>query len=254
MLILLNQSKQLQNSQNNCEKITNINLNQKTIELVNLIKELSIDKFASITNEKHILAEILYQRIISFRQEDLITKGSTAIFTCQTGIYDILQAAQKSKAELDFMQNNFRMLSGFYGMLRPLDYIIPIKLEMNIRLKNPFGKYVSDFWQDTICNMLNQEIIQLGKKYIINFATKEYCKTIDFSKINAKVITLKAYYKFEKYGDVKSYEEKKFFGHICNYIIKNNITDPNKIKEFNNFGYSFSNEHSTENQFVFKKD
>jgi len=145
-------------------------------------------------------------------------------------------------------------LSGLYGLLRPLDLIQPYRLEMGVKFINPYGKDLYQFWDNRITDALNSGFAKEQQPILINLASNEYFKAIKTNNLNAKVIS--PVFKDFKNGQYKiiSCYAKKARGLMSAYIIKNGLTDPQRIKDFNIAGYYFCPEQSEENQWVFLRD
>ncbi len=155
--------------------------------------------------------------------------------------------------DFDFAQQHLRMLSGLYGVLRPLDLMQPYRLEMGIRLENPQGKDLYHFWGDIITEKLNQTLADCGDKILINLASDEYFKAVKPKKLQADII--KPVFLDEKNGKFKviSFYAKKARGLMSRYIIENRLTAPEQLKAFNTNGYFFDEAASGKNELVFKR-
>ncbi|HIL04371.1 MAG TPA: peroxide stress protein YaaA, partial [Candidatus Thioglobus autotrophicus] len=150
---------------------------------------------------------------------------------------------------LEFAQDHLRMLSGLYGVVRPLDLIEPYRLEMGTRLENANGKNLYEFWGDKISNILNDD----EQEVIINLASNEYFKGIDKKSLNAKIISIAfKEFKGDKYKIIGIYA-KRARGLMVNYMIKNRITSPEPLKAFETEGYQFREEMSDETTWVFTR-
>ncbi len=164
-------------------------------------------------------------------------------------VYRGLNANEMSEDDLQFAQNHLRILSGLYGVLRPLDLIQPYRLEMGTKLKYYSYKNLYQFWGNKITKQLNAD---LGDdEYIINLASTEYYKSVQETKLKAKVITpIFKDFNHGKYKVVAIYA-KNARGVMSNYIIKNSITNPEMIKSFNGNGYAFDPTQSDKINWVF---
>ncbi|MDP7567644.1 MAG: peroxide stress protein YaaA, partial [Flavobacteriales bacterium] len=153
-----------------------------------------------------------------------------------------------NKSDNDFAQNNLRILSGLYGILKPNDLILPYRLEMGTKLKTIKENNLYRFWQDKLHQNIGEE---LNNEVLINLASNEYSKVLKLNKLKSEVIT--PVFKDYKNGKLKviSFFAKKARGEMCNFIIKNKINSIEEIKQFNRNNYNFSEEESTVNNLVF---
>jgi cytoplasmic iron level regulating protein YaaA (DUF328/UPF0246 family) len=145
------------------------------------------------------------------------------------------------------------MLSGLYGVLRPLDLMQPYRLEMGTQFENKQGKNLYEFWGTKITDQINKELKVSKSKYLINLASNEYFKSIQENNINAEIIV--PVFKDFKNGKYKiiSFYAKKARGLMTAYIIKNRLKNPQELKEFNVDGYKLSKSESSGNNFVFQR-
>ncbi|MCO5232533.1 MAG: peroxide stress protein YaaA [Chitinophagales bacterium] len=172
-----------------------------------------------------------------------------AIYAFNGDVYVGLDAYTMDKKNIQFAQNHLRILSGLYGMLRPLDLIYPYRLEMGTSLAVENNKNLYQFWSHRVTTQLNKE---LGRSdYLINLASEEYFKVIETKSLMAQVITPVFYeYKNGQYKIISFYA-KKARGLMARYIIDNQINSPELIKNFNSKDYSFSEPLSKDNQWAF---
>ena len=175
-----------------------------------------------------------------------------AILAFNGDVYDGINATAFSEEELKIAQEKIRILSGLYGILKPLDLMQAYRLEMGTKLS--FGKYENlyKFWQQKITKTLNNELKEKGG-VLINLASQEYFKAIDTSKLNAEIITPE--FKDNKDGNYKmiSFFAKKARGLMCRFIVQNNISNPEELKAFDLNGYYFNNQLSKGNNWVFTR-
>ncbi len=165
-----------------------------------------------------------------------------------------MDANSLSDSNIEFAQKHLSLLSGLYGLLRPLDLILPYRLEMGAKLKNAKGDNLYKFWGDKITELLNQDMIENRSEVFINLASNEYFKSINTKRLNAKVIT--PIFKNSKNGEYKiiSIFAKKARGLMTRYIIQNEITNPEDLLGFNEDGYYFNSNLSTSDKPVFTRE
>jgi cytoplasmic iron level regulating protein YaaA (DUF328/UPF0246 family) len=156
-----------------------------------------------------------------------------------------------NKRDLKFAQKHLRMLSGLYGVLRPLDLMQPYRLEMGTQFENKQGKDLYAFWDTKITAQINKDLKAVKSKYLINLASNEYFKSLQASDIEAEIIV--PVFKDFKSGKYKiiSFYAKKARGLMSAYIIKNKLKNPEDLKDFNVDGYKFSKTESSKNNLVF---
>lgn len=174
-----------------------------------------------------------------------------AVLTFNGEVYRGLSATEMDDQDLQFAQKHLRILSGLYGVLRPLDMIQPYRLEMGTKLKYYSYKNLYEFWGDKITKRLNNDLD--GTKWVVNLASTEYYKSVKEPKLNATVIT--PIFKDFSNGEYKvlmTYA-KNARGVMARFIIKNQITDPELLKGFNENGYAFDPAQSEGNNWVFAR-
>ena len=213
--------------------------NQFIKETQYLIKELktySVNDIKILMKLSTKLAELNWQRFQNWNTEGI----GQALFMFKGDVYQGLKAETLTKSELDFTEENLRIISGLYGLLKPKDLIYPYRLEMGTRLKTKSGNNLYEFWQNKLHRALLSELN--ADEEIINLASEEYSKALQISKFNNPVIT--PVFKDFKNGKFKviSFFAKKARGEMVNFIIKNKINKSENLKSFSNLGYQFTEE------------
>ena len=172
-----------------------------------------------------------------------------ALYSYAGAVFEHINPHDFTRAEVVFAQQQFRILDGLYGLLSPLDKIEAYRLEMQAKLQVGEHKNLSLFWKDTLSTHLNTAFST--SKAVINLASKEYSKVIDSKQLRMPMIEV--VFKEDTNGvlQTKGMYAKQARGLMARYCIKNKLMDPEKIKDFQESGYSFSQEHSTEKAFVF---
>ncbi len=221
-------------------------------ESARLVKKMTMFSKNKIGELMHISSELAalnanrYQQWSVQPNKDFTT---AALLAFNGEVYRGLNAKEMNAKELDFAQKHLRILSGLYGVLRPLDLMQAYRLEMGTKLQLNTYKNLYQFWGDKITKQLNND---LGEgKYIVNLASVEYYKSVNQPKLKAKVITpvFKDFNK-GKYKTVAIYA-KNARGRMVNYIIKNWITNPELLKSFDGNGYAFEPAQSDDKNWVF---
>jgi cytoplasmic iron level regulating protein YaaA (DUF328/UPF0246 family) len=165
-----------------------------------------------------------------------------------------MQAESFKASDFTFAQKHLRILSGLYGLLRPLDLMQPYRLEMGTKFANTGGKNLYEFWDNKITELLNQDINASGSKVLVNLASNEYFKSVQLKELDAEMVT--PVFKDFKNGKYKiiSFYAKKARGMMAAYIIKNKITAAEDLKRFDVEGYRFSSEMTSGSDWVFTRE
>jgi len=236
MKIIISPAKKLTNEKTTALKISKIEFLNETKYLVNELKKYNLDDLQKLMGLSDSLAKINFER---YKQWSLKSQQvSPAIFMFQGDVYKGLKADKFSEKELDFAQNNLRIISGLYGLIKPLDMIFPYRLEMGTHIETSAGNSLYNFWGDKLKNSLLDEMETEEK--IVNLASNEYSKALKIDSIKSQVIT--PVFKDYKNGKLKviSFYAKKARGEMANYIIQNKITNPLDIESFSTDGYKFN--------------
>jgi cytoplasmic iron level regulating protein YaaA (DUF328/UPF0246 family) len=229
-----------------------------TEKLVNQLRQLSATEISSLMKISDKLGELNADRFGTWQPTFDDTKAKQALLAFQGDVYQGMQVDSFEPKDFDFAQEHLRILSGLYGMLRPLDLIQPYRLEMGTKLVHAKLQGLSantlyEFWADKLTQTLNQQLAKLDQKIIINLASNEYFTAVKPKLLTGDVITL--VFKDWKNGKYKiiSFYAKKARGMIASYIIKNRIQDPKDIRGFAEAGYSYNDELSEEKNLVFTR-
>jgi len=222
----------------------------QTQELVDLLKNKTQSQISKLMSLSDKLSKLNFDRFKSFNTPFTLDNAKQALLAFKGDVYNGIDASSLSVDDLKFAQNNVRMLSGLYGVLRPLDLIQPYRLEMGTRLSNQNGSNLYDFWGSKISEVLNEDEQDL----IINLASNEYYKSIDKKVLKAN--TLDIVFKEKKNGSYKviGIYAKRARGLMVNYIVRNRITDPIALKDFSDEGYRFDETLSSDFVWVYTRD
>ena len=218
-------------------------------EVSTALKALSPKQLINLMHISQKLADLNWQRHQQLSLPFTSQNARPALFAYNGDVYEGLDAYSLSETQIDKLQRSLRILSGLYGLLKPLDLIAPYRLEMSIKL--PVGKatnlYV--FWKDKITQALNDEL-QEGELFI-NLASEEYFKAIDTTKLKVPMIT--PIFKDYKEDTLKvvSFYAKKARGRMVRFLAENEIRSLEDLKGFNTDGYAFSEKFSKGNNLVF---
>ena len=217
-------------------------------EIMNYMKNLSYDECKTIWKCSDKLAQLNYDRVVNM---DLNYRLTPALFSYEGIQYQYMGARVLSRDALEYLQDNLRILSGFYGILKPLDGVVPYRLEMQSKVINYKNKDLYEYWADKIANSLFEET-----NLIINLASKEYSKCVEKYLKNSpgtKFITC-------VFGEIKGDKviekgtlAKMARGEMVRYLAQNKICDLEGLKRFDKLEYKYSQEKSNENTYVFIK-
>lgn len=222
--------------------------------LIRKLRTLSKKKIRSLMSISPALAELNHQRYQDWSLPFDENNSKPAVLAFKGDVYLGLEAWDLNTTDLTYAQNHLRILSGLYGMLKPMDLIQPYRLEMGTQLPVRRKKNLYDFWKTTLTADINQELNTQNHSHIINLASEEYFKVIDQSKLDRPIIT--PVFKDLKNGEYKiiSFFAKKARGMMSRYIIRNRIDNVADLRNFNATGYVFDKKQSTENVYTFLRD
>ena len=223
-------------------------------QLIDLSRKMSATEISKLMSVSEKIANLNVERFRDWDADFSFANARQAIFAFKGDVYTGLDAYSLSHDDLAFAQNHLRSLSGLYGLLRPLDLMMPYRLEMGIRLKNERGTNLYDFWGDRIINLINEDLAHARSNILVNIASDEYYKSVKESKINADII--KPVFLDQKNGQYKviSFYAKKARGLMARYIIQNKAEKIDDLKSFNVDGYYFDAKSSLKGELVFKRD
>ncbi|WP_163832082.1 peroxide stress protein YaaA [Spartinivicinus ruber] len=220
--------------------------------LVKILRQYTPDQLAKLMKLSDKLAGLNVARFKEWSQPFKPTNAKQAVLAFKGDVYTGLEAESLTDKQLEFAQRHLRILSGLYGVLRPLDLIQPYRLEMGTKLENPNGKDLYQFWGEQITQQLNQQLTD-AKGPLINLASNEYFKAVKPQLLDANIIT--PVFKDWKNGQYKviSFLAKKARGMMVNYLVKKKIKHPEKLKQFDMAGYQYQPELSSEKEWVFTR-
>lgn len=222
--------------------------------LIDELKQLSVQDVAELMKLSDKLASLNVARYESWHPEFSFENSKQSVLAFNGDVYTGLDAENLSAEDLDFAQDHLRILSGLYGVLKPLDLMQPYRLEMGTKLQNSRGKNLYEFWGNTIADRLNLELDKSDEPVLVNLASNEYFKAAKEKSLNARVIT--PAFKDWKNGQYKmiSFYAKKARGLMARYIIQNKIENPEQLKAFDLDGYRFAENMSEGNAWTFIRD
>ena len=218
--------------------------------LVDILKDKTQTQIGELMSISEKLSKLNYERFQSFKTPLTQNNAKQALLAFKGDVYNGIDAPSLSTQDLAFAQDHVRMLSGLYGVIRPLDLIAPYRLEMGTKLANLRGKNLYEFWGDRISQVLNQD----ESDVIINLASNEYFKGIDKKALKAKIINIA--FKENKNGTYKviGIYAKRARGLMVRYMIDQRLTKPDQLKAFDTEGYRFRQSLSDDKTWVFTRD
>jgi cytoplasmic iron level regulating protein YaaA (DUF328/UPF0246 family) len=219
--------------------------------LVDDLKKLSVSELATLMKLSDKLAGLNMARFQTWSTPFDFSNAKQAVLAFKGDVYTGLDADSLNKNSLEFMQQHLRILSGLYGVLRPLDLIQPYRLEMGTKFNNAKGKDLYQFWGQQLREAIEAE---LEDDILVNLASNEYFKALQAKQLNARIIT--PIFKDWKNGQYKiiSFYAKKARGLMSRYIIENQITKPEQLQQFDSDGYRFNADMSKDDNWVFIRD
>ncbi|MCE2571370.1 peroxide stress protein YaaA [Motilimonas eburnea] len=255
MLVLVSPAKTLDyESPLATERHTQPEFIEHSAQLIQRCRELTPLQISQLMKISDKLAGLNAARFADWQPEFSFDNARQAILAFKGDVYTGLDAASFSEQDFDFAQTHLRMLSGLYGLLKPLDLMQPYRLEMGTKLDNARGKNLYEFWGDLITDKINQTLAEQNDELVVNLASNEYFKAVNRKKLNGKLVT--PVFKDNKNGQYKiiSFYAKKARGLMARYIIQNQLTDIEQLKQFDLEGYFFSAIDSKPYELVFKRD
>ena len=221
--------------------------------LVNDLKKYSPKQISDLMKISYKLGVLNANRYNNWSLPFNESNAKQAVFAFQGDVYQGLEIDSFSQDDLCYAQDHFRILSGLYGLLKPLDLIQAYRLEMGTSFQNKRGKNLYEFWNSSITEHLNKELELSKSQCLLNLASNEYYKAIQPKALNATVIT--PVFKDWKNGQYKiiSFFAKKARGMMAAYQLKNKINNPEDLKGFDTAGYTFNDDMSKGNQLVFTR-
>lgn len=224
---------------------------KRAAQLIGVLRDLSPGQVGDLMHISDQLATLNVARYASWTFEH--AEGYRAAMAFNGDVYNGLDARSLAPAAIDFAQRRLRILSGLYGLLRPLDLIHPYRLEMGTKLSTPAGKDLYAFWGETITEALNAELAATRSSALVNLASEEYFKSVKPKLLTAPVIT--PVFEDWKNGKYKiiSFYAKRARGMMARYAIEKGITDAEELKAFDVDGYAFTPEGSTERSWLFRR-
>lgn len=236
------------------DKVTQPDFLDHSKPLIEILRDYSPQQLSDLMGISDKLAGLNAARFADWQPPFTLDNAKPAVQAFQGDVYTGLEANTFSDDDNLFAQQHLRILSGLYGLLRPLDLIQAYRLEMGTKLPNDTGKDLYAYWKPTLTQALNSAIEESGSNVLVNLASNEYFKAIDTKKLDARVIT--PVFKDEKNGSFKiiSFYAKKARGLMSAWIIQQQINDPEQLTAFDVAGYRFDPAASQGDTLVFTRN
>jgi cytoplasmic iron level regulating protein YaaA (DUF328/UPF0246 family) len=221
--------------------------------LIEQLRQFAPADIASLMSLSDKLAGLNVARYAQWQPVATPDNARPALLAFNGDVYSGLAAQDFNDVDLDIAQQHIRILSGLYGLLRPLDLLQPYRLEMGTKLTNSRGKDLYAFWGNIITDHLNLALQEQGDDVLLNLASDEYFKSVNVKQLAGRVIT--PVFQDEKNGKYKiiSFYAKRARGLMARYLVKERITKPEQLLDFTVAGYGYCAELSTENKWVFRR-
>ncbi|MGB7502303.1 MAG: peroxide stress protein YaaA [Azonexus sp.] len=221
--------------------------------LIKQLRKLSPADIANLMDLSDPLALLNFNRYADWKLPFTPENAKQAVLAFDGDVYDGLAAKTLAAADLDFAQQHVRILSGLYGILKPLDLMQPYRLEMGTKFANKAGKDLYAFWGERLLDAINAELAKMPRPVAVNLASEEYFKAAVGRKINGELI--KPVFEDWKSGKYKiiSFYAKRARGLMTRYAVLNRLDEPEGLKEFDYDGYAFAAEASDDKTWVFRR-
>ncbi len=250
MLVVISPAKRLDWAERDVEA-TQPDFQDDAIRLSKTARNLTLGNLKKLMNLSDDLARLNRDRYRAFADAPELEATRPAALAFAGDTYQGLEATSLDADEMAWAQDHLRILSGLYGVLRPLDAIQPYRLEMGSKLKTRRGKNLYEYWRDQLSKALNAQGAEVGSEVLVNCASQEYFGAVDLKALNLKVIT--PVFMEDKAGTPKivSFFAKKARGTMARYIIQHRLTDPAGLLDFDSGGYEYRPDLSEDDKPVF---
>jgi cytoplasmic iron level regulating protein YaaA (DUF328/UPF0246 family) len=227
---------------------------ERSAALVDDARSLSPDDIRALMGVSDNIAQLNHQRFMNWGTPFTLDNAKQALLAFKGDVYTGLQADTLSTAQLGFAQKHLCILSGLYGLLRPLDLMQAYRLEMGLKFANRGGDNLYQFWGDEITTALNAQLKKSGTRVLVNLASNEYYKAVKPKALDAEIITpVFKDLKGDKYKIISFYA-KKARGQMARFIIDKEINEPEGLKKFRTDGYRYNKAESTARELIFTRD
>ncbi len=221
--------------------------------LIECLREYPVAELSRLMKLSDKLSQLNFERYKKWERVCSTKNSKQAVLAMRGDVYAGLDADSFNNDDFSFAQKHLRILSGLYGVLRPLDLMQPYRLEMGTRLETDSGGNLYQFWGDIITDQINQALRKQGDDVLVNLASNEYFKSIKTKQIAGRIITPQFKEKRENGYKIIGIFAKKARGAMARYIIMNSIPDVEQLKDFQDHGYSYNDSMSDSSNWVFTR-
>lgn len=254
MLILISPAKNMSKSEREFQTISQPTFQANANELVGQLQQLPKTKLQELMKISNDLATLNNERYLNWQNQPQEEAIKQALLYFQGMVFVGIDANTLSDKDLQTAQNQLRILSGLYGLLRPLDGIQAYRLEMGTPWQTASFKNLYEYWDNTITHKINETVAELGHKFIVNLASNEYFKSVKKKELDVPVITPTFKDNRGKGYQTIAVYAKKARGLMTRFIIQNQITNPDDLQAFDSEGYFYNHELSKTYKPVFTRE
>ncbi len=251
MIAVLSPAKSLDFEKEGFAAKTTPTFKKRTHDLISILKKKKVKDLRELMHISEKLAQLNYERYQAFSSSYNKKNSKSAISAFTGDVYVGFDAESLSQEDIDYANDHVRVLSGLYGVLRPLDKMQPYRLEMGTSLKNTEGSNLYEFWNDDVTKQINKDLKKVNSTTLVNLASNEYFKVIKKDKLKADIINIG--FKEYKGDDLKfvSFNAKKARGMMARYMVQHQIDDLEGLKGFNIDRYRYEESLSSESELMF---
>ena len=253
MIIILASSKTQAMAGRHYPAFSQPSLFSDSLKLVDILQQLNAEELACFMKMSPRLGQETWQRYQTFRSPFTLDTARQAIFTFCGDSYSALTMDSYNDTELAQAQRHLRILSGLYGILRPLDLIMPYRLEMAAQLANPRGKNLYAFWSEKVTDLLKRDLAETSDGLLVNLASQEYARVIDRKRLGQNMITVAFQETKEGLPRIIPLYAKRARGLMSHFVITQGIEKAEDLKEFNLDGYAYRADMSSETEWTFQR-
>lgn len=254
MLMLISPAKTLDYTGADFDRSTLPALLDCSETLVNQLSDYSTEDLSALMKISGNLAELNYQRYQDFETPFTPENAKQALLVFKGDVYKGMTVEDYTKDDLAFAQDHLRILSGLYGVLRPLDLMQPYRLEMGTKLATEKGKNLYEFWGSQITELLNDELAGDDDPCVVNLASKEYFKSVDLKTLKARVLDIEFKEKKDDGYKIVAIYAKRARGLMADYVIRDRINTVEALQGFDAEGYTFRESLSEPDKWIFCRD
>ncbi len=235
-------------------KTTQPQLLAQSRQLVANARQLNPEGIQKLMGVSEKLAQLNHERFMNWGEPFTRDNAKQSILAFKGDVYTGLDADSMKAADFDYAQKHLRILSGLYGVLRPLDLMQPYRLEMGLKFANSGGKNLYEFWGEEITDRLNAQLKSIEAELLVNLASNEYFRAVKPRSLNADIVT--PVFKDLKNGKYKviSFFAKKARGQMMRYILDKRLQDVAGLKKFRKDGYRYNKAESSAREVVFTRE